>query len=102
MECSEYGEVLNIRVDLIRLRALILTVDSNVGDHRQSTEKLKGTRGNAEPGIKTGPFVDDDRYHDARQNWDDLIWLKELAKGIPIYLKGVCHIDVSYWCKYSV
>jgi hypothetical protein len=34
-------------------------------------------------------------YHDAKLNWDDLDWLKGLAKGTPIYLKGVCHIDVS-------
>lgn len=34
-------------------------------------------------------------YHDAKLNWDDLAWLKDLAKGTPIYLKGVCHIDVS-------
>jgi L-lactate dehydrogenase (cytochrome) len=53
-------------------RALILTVDSNVGDHRQSTEKMKGTRGSAEPGIKMGTFTDTSQYHDARQNWDDL------------------------------
>ena len=79
-------------------RALLLTVDSNVGDHRQSTEKLKGTRGTVEPGRKMQPFADRDRYHDARQSWDDLKRLKELANGIPIYLKGVCHIDVGRTC----
>lgn len=34
-------------------------------------------------------------YHDAKLNWDDLAWLKDIAEGTPIYLKGVCHIDVS-------
>jgi hypothetical protein len=75
-------------------RALLLTVDSNVGDLRQSTEKVKGTRFSAEPGIKSGAFEDDSQYHDAKQNWDDLVWLKELAGTIPIYLKGVSSIEV--------
>lgn len=26
-------------------------------------------------------------------NWDDLAWLKDLAKGTPIYLKGVCSAE---------
>lgn len=43
-----------------------------------------------------GVYDDTDKYHDARQNWDDLVRLKELAQGVPIYLKGVCHIDVRY------
>jgi L-lactate dehydrogenase (cytochrome) len=81
--------------DANRHRALILTVDSNVHDFRQSNEKLKGTRGDASPGAKMGVFDDTDKYHDARQCWDDIPRLKELAKGRPIYLKGVCHIDVS-------
>jgi L-lactate dehydrogenase (cytochrome) len=42
-----------------------------------------------------GPNTDYPAYHDAKLNWDDLNWLKGLAKGTPIYLKGVCHIDVS-------
>jgi L-lactate dehydrogenase (cytochrome) len=82
-------------VFLAEKRALLLTCDSNVGDHRQSAEKIKGTRGDAEPGIKSGPFTDFPPYHDAKQNWGDLDRLKELANGLPIYLKGVCHIDVS-------
>ncbi|KAL7419471.1 hypothetical protein Q5752_006309 [Cryptotrichosporon argae] len=75
------------------VQALLLTVDSNVGDHRQTTEKLKGTREEAEPGIKMGPFTETDQFHDARQSWRDLEWLKSLAPGLRIYLKGVCHID---------
>lgn len=81
-----------------RGRALILTVDSNVGDLRQSTEKLKGTRGDAEPGVRMQPFTDTHFYHDSRQSWEDLEWLKGLAPGVPIYLKGVCHINVSELC----
>lgn len=42
-----------------------------------------------------GANTDYPAFHDARLNWDDLDWLKELAEGTPIYLKGVCHIDVS-------
>ena len=78
-------------------RALLLTVDTNVLDHRQSTDKLIGTRSDAEPGIKMGPFTDYPRYHDPKLNWADLTWLKDLAQGTPIYLKGVSHIDVSYY-----
>lgn len=73
----------------------MLTVDSNVGDLRQTTEKLKGTRGSAEPGIKMGPFTEGDGWHDTALNWDDLKWIKELAGDVPVYLKGVCHIEVS-------
>jgi len=63
--------------------------------HRQSTEKVKGTRGNAEPGIRMGPNESYPAYHDAKLNWEDVGWLKDLAGDVPIYLKGVCHIDVS-------
>jgi hypothetical protein len=42
------------------------------------------------------PNTDYPAYHDAKLNWDDLDWLKGLAGDVPIYLKGVCHIDVSY------
>ena len=65
-------------------------------DFRQSNEKLKGTREDATPGIKMDVFGETDKYHDARQCWDDIPRLKELAQGRPIYLKGVCHIDVSH------
>jgi hypothetical protein len=34
-------------------------------------------------------------YHDAKLNWEDVGWLKDLAGGVPIYLKGVCHIEVG-------
>ncbi|WWC88941.1 uncharacterized protein L201_003856 [Kwoniella dendrophila CBS 6074] len=74
-------------------QALLLTVDSNVGDHRQSTEKLKGAKGNAEPGTRMGPIENDHQWHDASQNWEDLKFIKELAPGLPIYLKGVSHIE---------
>ncbi|WRT67533.1 uncharacterized protein IL334_004505 [Kwoniella shivajii] len=74
-------------------QALLLTVDSNVGDLRQSTEKLKGTTGDLEPGRRMEPFTDPPGYHDPTQEWEDLAKLKELASGVPIYLKGVCHID---------
>lgn len=76
-------------------RALLLTVDTNVLGHRQTTEKIKGTTGDASPGIRMGPNTDFPAFHDARLNWDDLKWLKDIAEGTPIYLKGVCHIDVS-------
>ncbi|WVW84347.1 hypothetical protein I302_106381 [Kwoniella bestiolae CBS 10118] len=75
------------------VQALILTVDSNVGDHRQSTEKLKGARGDAQPGIRMGPIANSDQWHDASQNWDDLKFIREHAPGLPIYLKGVSHIE---------
>nr|XP_019044438.1 hypothetical protein I302_06349 [Kwoniella bestiolae CBS 10118]OCF23368.1 hypothetical protein I302_06349 [Kwoniella bestiolae CBS 10118] len=74
-------------------QALLLTVDSNVGDLRQSTEKLKGTTGDIQPGRRMDPFSDPPGYHDPTQEWKDLVKLKELAQGVPIYLKGVCHID---------
>nr|XP_031858191.1 uncharacterized protein CI109_006433 [Kwoniella shandongensis]KAA5525263.1 hypothetical protein CI109_006433 [Kwoniella shandongensis] len=74
-------------------RALLLTVDSAVGDLRQTTSKMNGVKGDVEPGIKRGEFTATPPYHDARLNWDDLPRLKELAAGVPIYLKGVCHID---------
>ncbi|KAG7531683.1 hypothetical protein FFLO_04193 [Filobasidium floriforme] len=74
-------------------RALLLTVDSNVLGHRQTNEKLKGTTGDAQPGIRAEPNTEWPAYHDARLNWDDLDWLKGLAKGTPIYLKGVCSAE---------
>ena len=79
-------------------RALLLTVDTNVLGYRQSTEKVKGTRGDASPGIRMGANTSYPAYHDAKLNWDDLDWLKGLAGDVPIYLKGVCHIDVSEGC----
>lgn len=42
-----------------------------------------------------GAFEEEGFYHDATQNWGDLKRLKELAEGVPVYLKGVCHIEVS-------
>jgi L-lactate dehydrogenase (cytochrome) len=42
-----------------------------------------------------GPNETYPAYHDAKLNWEDVGWLKDLAGGVPIYLKGVCHIDVS-------
>jgi len=41
-----------------------------------------------------GPNESYPAFHDAKLNWDDLDWLKGLSEGTPIYLKGVCHIDV--------
>lgn len=40
------------------------------------------------------PFTDPPAYHDAKLNWDDLKWLKDISGNLPIYLKGVAHIDV--------
>ncbi|OCF32007.1 hypothetical protein I316_06393 [Kwoniella heveanensis BCC8398] len=75
-------------------QALLLTVDSNVGDHRQSVEKMKGTTGSAEEGRKFGPFTKFTHGpHDPRLNWKDLDWLKAVAGDVPIYLKGVSHIE---------
>ena len=74
--------------------ALLLTVDSNVGDFRQSVEKIKGTTGSAEPGRKMEPFDHFFPPHDPSLNWNDLKWLKEVADGVPIYLKGISSIDV--------
>lgn len=79
-------------------RALLLTVDSNAADFRQSVEKMKGTTGNAEPGRKMEPFNNFyHNVHDARLNWSDLKWLKSLAGDVPIYLKGVSAIEVSWF-----
>lgn len=76
-------------------RALLLTVDSNVGDLRQAVEKMKGSTGSAEPGKKMGAFdVFEDSPHDPRLNWNDLKWLKGIAGEVPIYLKGVSSIEV--------
>jgi L-lactate dehydrogenase (cytochrome) len=77
------------------LSALLLTVDSNVGDLRQSVEKIKGTTGSSEPGRKMEPFGNTFSIHDPSLNWNDLKWLKEVADGVPIYLKGVSNIEVS-------
>jgi isopentenyl diphosphate isomerase/L-lactate dehydrogenase-like FMN-dependent dehydrogenase len=77
-------------------RALLLTVDSNVGDLRQHVEKIKGTTGSAEPGRKMGAF---DNFahvsHDPTLSWEDVKWLKSIAGHIPVYLKGVSSVDVS-------
>ncbi|WVQ99128.1 hypothetical protein IAU59_006260 [Kwoniella sp. CBS 9459] len=75
-------------------QALLLTVDSNVGDFRQKVEKMKGTTGSAEEGRKFGPFTTfNHSYHDSRLNWNDLEWLKRVAGDVPIYLKGVSSIE---------
>ena len=73
-----------------------MTADTNVLGHRQTTEKIKGTKGEAESGVRMEPFTDYPFYHDATQSWKDIEWLKGLAKGTPIYLKGVCHIEVGF------
>lgn len=57
---------------------------------------MKGTTGSAEPGRKMKPFNEfTHNVHDPRLNWNDLVWLKELAGDVPIYLKGVSSIEVS-------
>lgn len=33
--------------------------------------------------------------HDPSLNWKDIAWLKEVADGVPIYLKGVSSVEVS-------
>jgi L-lactate dehydrogenase (cytochrome) len=77
-------------------RALLLTVDSNVGDLRQEVEKMKGMTLSAEPGKKMGPFTEFTlTSHDPALNWEDLTWLKEVAGDVPIYMKGVSSIEVS-------
>ena len=77
-------------------RALLLTVDSNVGDLRQEVEKMKGMTGSAEPGKKMGAFTEFTlTSHDPALNWEDLTWLKEVAGDVPIYMKGVSSIEVS-------
>jgi len=77
-------------------RALLLTVDSNVGDLRQEVEKMKGMTLSAEPGKKMGPFTEFTlTSHDPALNWEDLNWLKEVAGDVPIYMKGVSSIEVS-------
>jgi len=76
-------------------RALILTVDSCVGDLRQSASKYNGARGDASPGVRMDPITQCPPYHDPTLNWEDhLQELKQLAGGVPIYLKGICHVDV--------
>ncbi|WVR06147.1 hypothetical protein IAU60_003177 [Kwoniella sp. DSM 27419] len=76
--------------------ALLLTVDSNVGDFRQGVEKMKGTTGSAEEGRKFGPFTKfTNGPHDPCLNWNDLEWLKGVAGDVPIYLKGVSSIEVA-------
>jgi len=77
-------------------RALLLTVDSNVGDLRQEVEKMKGMTLSAEPGKKMGPFTEFTlTSHDPALNWEDLKWLKDVAGDVPIYMKGVSSIEVS-------
>ena len=77
-------------------RAILLTVDSNVGDFRQSVEKMKGTTGDALPSKKMGPFTHFPQGpHDPTLNWGDLVWLKEVVGEVPIYLKGVSSIEVG-------
>jgi hypothetical protein len=84
------------RTGLTGSRALLLTVDSNIGDFRQSVEKMKGTTGSAEPGRRMEPFTDFGHgVHDPHLNWNDLKWLKGIAGDIPIYLKGVSSLEVS-------
>jgi len=79
-------------------RALLLTVDSNVGDLRQEVEKMKGMTLSAEPGKKMGPFTEFTlTSHDPALNWEDLAWLKEVAGDVPIYMKGVSSIEVSHF-----
>ena len=34
--------------------------------------------------------------HDPSLNWGDLKWLKEVAGDVPIYLKGISSVDVSF------
>ncbi|KAJ9116039.1 hypothetical protein QFC20_000709 [Naganishia adeliensis] len=75
------------------VKALFLTVDTPVLGHRQKNEKVKGTVDDCSPGIRMDAHTDFPPYHDPRLNWDDLPKLKELAKGTPIYLKGVASID---------
>lgn len=76
-------------------RALLVTVDSNIGDFRQSVEKLKGTTGDAEPGRRMQPFTTFAPPHDPSLNWDDLDWLQGIAQDVPIYLKGVSSVEVG-------
>lgn len=90
------------------VKALFLTVDTPVLGHRQKVsatparvaaltapqnEKVKGTQDDCEPGIRMGAHTDYPPYHDPKLNWDDLPRLKELARGTPIYLKGVASIE---------
>lgn len=80
----------------IKYRAILLTVDSNVGDFRQSVEKMKGTTGSAEPGRHMGGVTKFYQSpHDPTLNWKDLAWLKDVAGEVPIYLKGVSDPEVS-------
>lgn len=68
-----------------------------MGDLRQGVEKMKGMTGSAEPGRKMGPFTEFTlTSHDPALNWEDLIWLKEVAGDIPIYLKGVSSVEVGH------
>ena len=76
-------------------RALLVTVDSNIGDFRQSVEKLKGTTGDAEPGRRMQPFTTFAPPHDPSLNWEDLDWLQRVAQDVPIYLKGVSSVEVG-------
>jgi L-lactate dehydrogenase (cytochrome) len=85
--------ILDPSAEVLSRSALLLTVDTNILGHRQTNEKLKGTTGDAEPGIRAGASTEWPAYHDARLNWKDLEWLKGLARGTPIYLKGVSSPD---------
>jgi isopentenyl diphosphate isomerase/L-lactate dehydrogenase-like FMN-dependent dehydrogenase len=40
------------------------------------------------------PCTDYPAYHDPAFNWNDLEWIKGMANGLPIYLKGVASIEV--------
>ncbi|ORX35178.1 L-mandelate dehydrogenase [Kockovaella imperatae] len=75
------------------VQALLLTADTNVLGCRETTDRIKGVTGNVSPGARMGPFTEYPAYHDAKQCWADLPWLKRLAGDIPIYLKGVCTIE---------
>lgn len=78
------------------VRALLLTVDSAVGDLRQAASKFNGVKGDASPGARMDPITQVPPYHDPTMDWNEHIDdLKALAGDLPIYLKGVCHIDVS-------
>ncbi|KAK8846894.1 hypothetical protein IAR55_005984 [Kwoniella newhampshirensis] len=68
--------------------ALLGHPDGELNITRGTTSKMNGAKGETEPGIRTGPFTATPPYHDARLNWNDLPRLKDLAGGVPIYLKG--------------
>jgi hypothetical protein len=44
-----------------------------------------------------GPFTDHSHSpHDASLNWKDVEWLKGIAGDVPVYLKGVSSVEVSW------